>query len=239
MPDESAPQLDHPWALWAAFVGWKSWLFRRDIPPTLQHPRYTVRLMRMATLMGTLGLISTGVISMQMALEAALRASGATGVQGFGFMLLPGISFGLCVLVPLSRWQGRNWWLTIPAVPISAAIYFGAIMAFLGQYPIMSNEKNAGLAGLCAGLVGGGGLGLWMNPPLSWRALRVIGLTILVAIGCSWIMGIQFDHEPPTTAMMPEPIRNALAAVSMFGPFHVLVAMSLGMRLVDSSPTKN
>lgn len=106
---DADPRLDHPWALWAAFRGWTSWLFRRGTPPTLLHPRWFVRVLRMVTLMGLLGLISTAAIVVQMVLEAVLRPVGISGVQGFGFMYLPGISFGLIVLVPLSRWQGRNW----------------------------------------------------------------------------------------------------------------------------------
>lgn len=234
---ENDPRLDHPWAVWAVLRGGKSWLFRRGIPPTLLHPRWTVRLLRLVTLMGLLGTISTAVIAVEVGIEQVMDASGASGFRGFGLMLFPGITFGLFVLVPLSRWQGRNWWLTIPAVPISAAVYFGAEMAFLEQYPIMSSQGNIWAAAFCAGLAGGAGLSVWMNPPFSPQAIKMFGLTLLAAIAGSLFFALQFDGSPPDLPMVPEAISRIVAMASLFAPFQVLVAMALGWPLIRDNPS--
>lgn len=235
---ENDPRRDPPWAVWAVLRVWKTWLFRRGTPPTLRHPRWSVRLLRMVTLMGMLGLISTGVLVVEIGIEQVMQASGVNAIQGFGLMYLPGITFGLFVLLPLSRWQGRNWWLTIPAVPVSAAVYVGAEYAFLEQFPMMSSSRgNIWVAGLCGGMAGGAGLSVWMNPPFSLRAVTLWGPTLLAAVTGSMLFVLQFDHNPRDLPLMPEAISRMVAMTSMFAPFHVLVAITLGWRLIRDEPS--
>jgi hypothetical protein len=232
---ESDPTLDHPWALWAAFRGIRSWFFRRGLPPTLDHPRFVVRLLRMFTMMAALGMASVLATMGAMGLEQVLDASGVNwSFKGMSLMFLPGVWFGLCVLVPLSRWQGRSWWLTIPAVPVSAGLFWCGVLSFMTFAPIMSSssDRSLPLAGLVSGCVGGFGLALWMNPPRTSRALAVIAATVLAAIFGAECFAFLFHDGPPST-WLPEPLHRLLSVAALFGPFHVSVAMALGLRLVN------
>ncbi len=230
------PRLDHPWAVWATFRGMKTWLFRQETPPTLRHPRFAVRLLRMMTLMGAIAAVSVTASVAGMGFEMAMDAAGANWpFKGLGLMLLPGVWFGLFVLVPLSRWQGRNWWLTVPAAAISTGIYWCAVLAFLQFMPIMSSgpDKSWPLAGLAAGTVGGLGLAVWMNPPWSRRAALVIVASTIAGIIGGSSFAFLFHHEP-RAGWLPEPVARLLAMFAMFGPFQCGVAMALGWRLVES-----
>lgn len=229
-------RIDHPWAVWMAFRGMKTWLFRRETPPTLCHPRVAVRLLRMIALMGALSMVSVTASVAAMGLEMAMDAAGAHWpFKGLGLMLLPGVWFGLFVLVPLSRWQGRNWWLTIAAVGVSTGIYWGAVMEFIYFMPIMSSgpDKSWPLAGLSAGTFGGLGLAGWMNPPWSRRAALIITASTVAGMmgGSSFAL---LSHQEPRADWVPEPLAQLLAMYAMFGPFQFSVAMTLGWRLVWS-----
>lgn len=239
IPTESDPALDHPWALWAVFRGVRAWFFRRGLPPTLDHPRFTVRLLRALTLIVVLGTVSTLATMGGLGFEQLLDASGVHWpAKGLALMILPGVWFGLFVLVPLSRWQGRNWWLTIPAVPVSAGIYWCALLSFVPFFPIFSSSSNRSwfVAGLAAGAVGGLGLSVWMNPPWRWRAASVILPTVLAAIFGAVCFAFLFDDIPQS--MIPEPLHRLLHIVACFGPFHISVAMTLGLRLIWEPPLK-
>ncbi|HET6426135.1 MAG TPA: hypothetical protein VFG20_20760 [Planctomycetaceae bacterium] len=235
-PLESDPALDHPWALWAAFRGMRSWFFQRRLPPTLNHPRFAVRLLRMLTLMGILGMVSVMATTGTIGLEEVLNKSGVNNpLHGMAFMILPGVWFGLCVLAPLSRWQGRNWWLTILAVPISAGVYWCAVLSYVPFAPIFSSSSDRSwlVAGLAAGAVGGLGLSIWMNPLWRWRAAWVTGPTLLAAVCGSLGFGLFFNNNEPPTGV-PEALHHLLFAAALFAPFHISVAMALGLRLVWS-----
>lgn len=234
------PEQDPTWAVWAAWKQWPTWWYRRGLPPTLQHPRIDVRLVRMLTLMGGLGCLSTAACQAWMWCERVLDVSGINWpYKGGGLMLLPGVWFGLFVLIPLSRWQGRSWWATLPAVAVSAGIYWLAVISFLQFAPIMSpssSDKSWWLAGLSAGTVGGLGLWCWMNPPWFRRSWFVLGPTWVAAVLGSLVFAIVFDHEP-RSAFFPDFVSHLVAFAEMFGPFHIGVAMALGLQLVwNTSP---
>lgn len=228
------PDQDPAWAVWAAWKQWPSWWYRRGLPPTLQHPRADVRLIRMLTLMFLLGSLSTAACQVWMWCEKLLDSSGISWpYKGIGLMFLPGIWFGLFVLIPLSRWQGRSWWVAVPAVGVSAGIYWGAVVSFVQFAPIMSSasDKSWWLAGLSAGTVGGLGLWCWMNPPWYRRSWYVLGPTWFAAVLGSLIFAILFDNEP-NTPLMPGFVSLLLSIAAMFGPFHIGVAMALGLTLL-------
>lgn len=234
LDDDHDPQLDHPWALWTAFRGLKFWLFRRERPPPLRHPRFAARLLRMITLMGALAAVSVTVSVAAMGFEMVLEASGVNWpYRGLGLMLLPGVWFGLFVLVPLSRWQARNWWLTIAAIPVSTGIYWCAVISFFQFMPIMSSshDKSWPLAGLASGTVGGLGLAMWMNPPWSLRAVCIMAASVVAGIIGGLCFAFMFELNPDA-GWLPEPAARILAMFTMFGPFHGGVAIALGLRLV-------
>lgn len=229
------PDQDPAWAVWAAWKQWPAWWYRPGLPPTLQHARSDVRLVRMLTLMFVLGSLSTAACQAWMWCERVIDLSGINWpYKGGGLMFLPGIWFGLFVLIPLSRWQGRSWWVTIPAVAVSAGIYWAAVLSFLQFAPVMdSGGDDTALwrAGFAAGTVGGLGLWCWMNPPWSCRSWFILGPTWLAAVVGALIFAILFDNEP-YSSIMPDIVGQLFSIAAMFGPFHIGVAMALGLRLV-------
>lgn len=109
------------WQIWMPFRGIHRWLLTRGCPPTIRRLRGLTRVVHLTVLIAGLGMIA-GVLG-AVAVWFSMKAMGPgddLGLTVFGAIL------GLCVILPLSRWIGRNWWHAGAGIIVSAA-WFGVI----------------------------------------------------------------------------------------------------------------
>ncbi|HET6423049.1 MAG TPA: hypothetical protein VFG20_05155 [Planctomycetaceae bacterium] len=94
------------WQLWRPFVGIHRWYFSRGCPPPLRELNGYTRCVHAGVLCAAMGLVTSAVgFSIEYSEERFLNRNSVTG-QG-----IAGLLFGLLVLLPISRWLGRPWWL--------------------------------------------------------------------------------------------------------------------------------
>ncbi len=229
----------HPWALWQLLLTLPSWLLHRGYPPALDDPRLSVRLLRMAIVTFFLGFLAGWAY---VGLRLLVGYSGLRGyVPEFIYILITccysGLCFGLIVLVPLSRWQGRNWWWTTAAVPVSAVVHhllFSFLIPWVATQPSWVYD-------LLAGTIGGFGIALWMIPPVNLRALGFMLLTVAVGIAGRFashnllnnLMGNQ------NSSVILEHLVGYLQSANMQWPFNGLVAMVIGWELATRPRNRN
>lgn len=174
---------EHPEPLAALFRPW-TWLWQRGTPPPLRCESAWVRCVLAAVICGTLGLISAALSTLvYIAVErlqlwwffdiiaAHYGVSDEALISWLILHVIPGICFGLLVLVPLSRWQGRGWQRTLWSIPMSGLIYGLMYPVIESIFPVYSfpiettsDFQSALLAWVLAGGVAGLGIGVWMLP---------------------------------------------------------------------------
>lgn len=222
---------DPAFAVWTVFRGARRWWLARGCPPTVCDVRRWVRAVRVSALLGLTGLASSWVSS-AWPLIGALEEL-APGINGeYGLVFWPGVAFGAVVLLPMSRWMGRGWWLSLAAIPVSAALYFNAVGLFFATHNLLNGSaRDATWGGCLAGLLGGAGVGVWMchvTRPRTWLVALLAG----IAGGLGGLAtGVNWHGERLPLPSEVEWLGWILAMNFCFSPFQVLVALAVGVRL--------
>lgn len=202
-----------------------------------------VRRLRSLLFVGLLGSLSAMLSAIWLKLESVLFEP-ANSFLWFGSLLFsPGLWFGLVVLLPLSRWRGRNWIWSLLAVPASAGCEFGAIMGFglINEFmrtalpqDEMARLVNDVVAFCGLGICGGLFVQLWMTDwSRSGRVRRMLPVMLagLISTGLTALMG-GLDSRIPWG--LPEPLIDILMMQRLLGPFQTIVAIALGDELCRS-----
>lgn len=114
--DPAEPRL---WQLWQPFVGIHRWYFSRGCPPPLRNLEGPTACVHATVLCATMGLAAAAIGFSLEDLGGRLQYQWSKC-----FQLLPGLVFGFVVLLPISRWLGRLWWL-IACSLFAATLGFG------------------------------------------------------------------------------------------------------------------
>lgn len=215
------------------------WWLARGVPPALHDLRRWVRALRTTLLLGVMGLASASVSTAFPLISLFLNAIASGREYGeFGLLVWPGLVFGGVVLLPVSRWCGRNWWAAVLAVFVSIGCYYVSVSLYLEWNPLFGNKAfSPEVAGALAGLIGGAGVGLWMLPwrrPRRWWTLMAVaaagGLGGLLT-GAGW--RADWNISVPSGL---DWLRGLIGLNLCFSPFQGLVAVALGLRLWWDEP---
>lgn len=219
---------------WNVFAGAHRWWLRSGVPPTLGPAATRVRVIRTSLLLAVMGIVSSWLSFGALYLDAFLLSQGWLVVPagalpaGCG----PGFVYAIIVLVPLSRWLGRDWHATLLSLVVSSAVYYAALQLCFAISPIVGSTSKPMVGAWYAGLLGGVGVGLWMARVGS---LSMVWLPAVCGLVASTSYSIVFlDRTPINPAPAPALLRDAmilLAFVGIFGTFQVPVAVMLGARL--------
>ncbi|MFO0919532.1 MAG: hypothetical protein U0872_14630 [Planctomycetaceae bacterium] len=232
----------------AKFAEPASWLLRRGRPPWLNDPRWYANALRATLVLGLMG-ITTGWLTV-IAARGANFIDAQTGGQAhwlsegvMGAIGGPGLWFGLGVLIPLSRWLGRGWVLTVLVVPVSMLASFCGCWTFLFVSPIFGvaptwvpGGKDA--AWFYSSLVGATIVSAWMGHPLK-KAAWLAGLvaTLSAALGCQ-LVTLVGDPSRMTFGPLPQQFVESIPLVAVFGTFQSLRRRRLGNPVVGGALQK-
>lgn len=230
MTDSDPAALDSPFAVWRALRGLPRWYFARRCPPPLVDDRRWVRGLRTTFLLGTVGLTSSWISTLWVALEQTLLWPLPWGDDG-ALVFAPGIVFGLVVLLPLSRWLGRGWILSGLLVPISTAVYYGSVMLYVQNAFESLWLPVEWFGAAAAGLWGGFGVSVWLIAPRKPRTWCLVPLVTVVGGMVTWGMSVTLDGPQPSMPFGLDWLMELLSLNLLLSPFQVLVAIALGVRL--------
>ncbi|MDZ4686564.1 MAG: hypothetical protein SH850_15955, partial [Planctomycetaceae bacterium] len=180
---DAAQSPENPFAVWTIFHGIHRWYFARGCPPTVRSDRGWVQGLRLSILLGVMGVVSGWLSTLIGRIPSPVlftfptldSAPGMVSVSSFAM----GATYGLLVLMPLSRWLGRPWMMAVASVPVSSATFVLAMWVALRH---LQSETYDSL--MVAGAVGGGVLAVWMIPSFRFRTGWLIALAALVGGGC-------------------------------------------------------
>src|SRR5688572_15807944 len=100
----------------AQFAHPQRWWLRRGPPPWLDDPRWRARAFRVTLALGLMGTFSGWLTIGCIFLCGSILpifSSFERWHEGLWLFGAPGLCFAAGVLVPLSRWLGRGWMLTV------------------------------------------------------------------------------------------------------------------------------
>lgn len=222
---------------WNVFDGAHRWWLRKGIPPTLGPAGTWERVIRTSALLGFMALASSWVSVFVMSISyPVIHPLSWNDLQETG----PGAAFGVVVLLPLSRWMGRSWWISLLAIAISAILFRAAVVVTYGladQPEAKSTDWAFGA--FCGGLLGGVGVGACM----AGRRLRSLVLfPLLAGIAAAAISAvIMFQVYPirfPLNAMPVESAAILLSFVAIYTGFQIPAALMLGTGLWNQPMTR-
>jgi hypothetical protein len=218
---------DHnvPFAVWTLFRNAPQWWLARGCPPTFGNER---RALQTSVLLGATGLASGWLSALLLLVNSIIH------IHEEGLFWMPGAVFGLIVLVPLSRWTGRNWFAAVFAIPVSTGAYWTAIYVYLENAPLFgSGRLDPWLAGCLGGASAMAILSVWMAPLRAGRWLAVLipaGVSAGAVAGAISGYGLDMDGTPASPPMFD--VMWQLGHMSLvFTPFQTIAAMALGLRL--------
>jgi hypothetical protein len=149
-----------------------------------------------------------------------------------------GATFGVMVLLPLSRWLGRPWWLTASAIPV-------AMFAFIIHYeigpqpfrPPLMGYPHRGFSAFVTSAVVGLIIGAWMNLGERWhRQLKLlVAATVLAGTAAfvrEWLMGMEANWVGLVGPLFGVRLAGRLAYPQMFGAWTAVFAIAAGLRLL-------
>ena len=180
----------------AQFAHPQRWWLRRFPPPWLDDPRWWVRAFRVSLMLGLMGTatgwLTVGGLFLAGAIDRLTAGIGSLVDGGaLGILCGPGFWFGLGVLIPLSRWLGRGWVMSLLAVPASMFACDCGVVTFLAVDPVVGKFSRTWIpwaehtAGFYAGFVGAAIVSIWMSHPLRKNA---------------WLAGLAAAFRPRSVA---------------------------------------
>lgn len=235
----SAPLIE-----FAQFAHPQQWWLRRGPPPWLDDPRWFARAFRASLVLGVMG-TATGWLTIGASFLLRIMEEEFGSIPNSEMLLFvgPGLWFGSGVLVPLSRWLGRGWVMTILALPVSMAASFCAFMVFLVTEPSVGDLPEwvfggINVAGYLAGFTGAAIMALWMGNPRRGSAwIAGLAASVLASLHC----GLFFSTPSwGVNSVLPRGLSQFVMAGWLFVGFQSLTAVGLGARLwerkSDSAP---
>lgn len=207
-----------------------NWLSKRGPPLWLDDPRWYIRAMRVSLVLGILGFISASLTTV------------CFEVFVFSAYVAPGLWFGLITLIPLSRWIGRGWILTLLAVPVSMVASFCGVTVCAG-FARMSSHVG-GFFQMFAGSFFGGFFGAlivsaWMGNPKQTRSwIACLCATVLAALACGFSQGIYADASSRWGPHVVSALGGFVMVGLVFYAFQCVVPICLGARLWFPMPTR-
>ncbi|MBI1346565.1 hypothetical protein GC163_09785 [bacterium] len=222
------------------------WWFKPGCPPPLQDERAWVRELRGALFFGLLGTLSATLSSCWLMIHqlvfVPLKIASWPNFLEISHLVTPGLWFGLVVLLPLSRWRGRNWLVSLLAIPVSGGcqilgfvLWQLLVPPYLTAYPILIQPPGNNLGGYFGwcllGMFGAALLQLWMR---EWKpAHHRLKIWPIIAAGgvggcVSTLLG---GMEPQTLSPQPEILFYLMFYQRCLQPFQMLVAIALARSL--------
>ena len=195
-----------------------AWWMRCGSPKWLNDPRWYVRAIRASAVLGLLGIVSAGLSTISvMASEE-------------GIFFAPGLWFGLLTLIPLSRWLGRGWILTLLAVPISVLAWLCSGLVFvipaLGKIMGGPAPEPPPFLEYLSSFVGSLIVSAWIGNPLKKQSWFACLLAVTLATSCCGQVIL-------LTGNITE---NRLSVCAMHLTFQCAMAIGLGARLWLEKP---
>jgi hypothetical protein len=227
------PTPDRPFAVWTVFRGLPRWYFARGCPPPLRATTGWVRALHTSVLLGAMGLAwsAVGVVVGYFAMQLMVTSSWPRAIVGMMVCGSFGLIYGLGVLLPLSRWIGRPWWLTGFTVMVSVLVYAGIDLLFfqpIWAWTGRNHPLTVALMYSCIGIL----LGLCFVAPMqrrSWWLLPLIvggaSVTPLAEVTRSGLLR-QFGWP-----FLRWDVVSVLLGVQAIVMFVVVTTAALGMRL--------
>lgn len=207
------------------------WWLQRGLPPWLEDSPWWVRALRLSLVLGFTGAVAAGLTAVM--LNTTELYSALTGLDPDTIIFYgPGLWFGLGTLVPLSRWLGRGWIMTLLSVPVAMLSHCCAIMAVMvvlvPHGPHLPQHPELGC--FCPGFVAALIVALWMGHPLRRTAWLAAALAmVLGSIGSGIVLLAETQRLPRLAS--PGIGENVFAAFCLYASFQSLAAIGLGARL--------
>lgn len=222
-----------PWIEFDQFAHPLRWWFRREEPPWLKDSRWSVRAFRTSLALGLIGTASGWLTILVLVVIKSIKVQlGFFGNDETESVLGPGLWFALGTLIPLSRWLGRGWFLTVLSVPASMFASFIGVWTFFYVSPIFSTSPDWIPGGKDWGMFYGGAAGalivaIWMGHPLRKSAWLSACITMILAgLACQIFSLLAYK-----SALLPNFARESLEVGALFVGFQSFAAIGLGIRL--------
>jgi|GEM_PF-6637999 len=231
-PDHQVAGVQHPFALWTIYRGMPGWFLAKGCPPTTYSDRWSVRALRVSLLLWSLAVLS-GLLSALIAfipLPVVMTIPGRTGGSSMYVALtvnqiVIAVIYACLVLLPLSRWLGRPWWLAFLSLPVSTAAFlaanFSAVKMIETGYPFLFATEVGALI-----------LGVWMTPwqrPQFWfLPFTTISVGVVVSFGYDPLLAL--STQPGSAAWMQSALSYMITALA-YTLFQASIGMALGAAL--------
>ncbi|MDZ4687017.1 MAG: hypothetical protein SH850_18225 [Planctomycetaceae bacterium] len=215
------PTAEQPFALWTIFRGIHRWFLAPGCPPTLMDERRWVRGLRTSVLLGMLGLLSSWMTTLWLYLGREFNNS---DIANDTWIIAQGLIFGLCVMLPLSRWIGRGRLHSGFGLLISVVLYFAAALMWR-QNPLNAVASAAATLGFSF---------VELRRPRTWFLVPLTAIAGLVGLELCGVFGGSVRGVWPPTLLSR--LEDLLQINAIFAPFHTLIAIALGFRLWWDTP---
>ncbi len=217
----------------AQFSHPQRWWLRRRPPPWLDDPRWTARAFRASFALGAMGVLSGWLTIASLfvsgLVEPLLGNQAREAIWLFG---APGFCFAAGVLMPLSRWLGRGWILTLLAIPASMLACYAGMMTCFFVGPILADGPSwvpggKPFAFVYASVVGAAIVGVWMGNPLRPSAWLAALAAAVLASAAFWpLWNVNANLGP-----VPSQVRELMNMARIYVSFQCLTSIGLGVRL--------
>lgn len=216
----------------AQFAHPQRWWLRFGTPPWLDDPRWTARAFRVSFALGVMGVLSGWLTIASLFVSASVEPLLPNQAEAIWLIGAPGFCFAAGVLMPLSRWLGRGWILTLLAIPASMLACYAGMMTCFFVGPILADGPSwvpggREFAFAYASFVGAAIVGVWMGNPLRPSACLAVLAAALLATAAFWPLW----NADGNLGYVPTQVRDMMSTSRIYVSFQCLTAIGLGVRL--------
>ncbi|HUQ68587.1 MAG TPA: hypothetical protein VM165_03630 [Planctomycetaceae bacterium] len=228
---DAARSVENPFAVWSVFRGIHRWFFAYGCPPTIAELAGWTRVLHVSVLLAAMGLVAS-----------VLGLTAVWGLQAVNLYdpwdsAALGLSIGGLLLVPLSRWMERPWWLAAVAC-LACTLWFATLPTWWEAYDFVLTESacQAELVWWAVTTTMGLGLAIGMlspRQPRSWlMPVAVVGVCTVSAV----MNAVQERFQSELMQLIPlDPnLSSFLLQVQPIALFVTLTSAALGIRLWGS-----